>query len=227
MSLLGTGALAMWWNVHPDYRREFGEWHSREHFPERLSIPGFLRGSRWSSTSDDGDFFVMYELATYETLTSPDYLERLNNPTPWSTKMMPQHRGMIRSQCRVLTSYGRTIAGSLATVRFSPEDGASERLRAAMDGIISASVRNPGVTGAHLLKAETPYAASLTTEQKIRGNDASADWIIILSGYDPAAVQETATTQLGHDNLIRVGAAGSILTNLFCLSFAMTTDDVL
>ena len=26
---------------------EHDEWHTHEHLPERLSIPGFLRGTRW------------------------------------------------------------------------------------------------------------------------------------------------------------------------------------
>jgi hypothetical protein len=100
MALLGSAAIAMWWDIAPAQRIEFEDWHSHEHFPERLSIPGFLRGSRWSGSNDG--FFVMYELETYDTLTSPHYLERLNNPTPWSTRMMPHHRNMVRSQCRVV-----------------------------------------------------------------------------------------------------------------------------
>ena len=89
MSLLGKAAVAMWWSVSPERRSEFGDWHSHEHFPERMSIPGFRRGSRWTSTLDAEGFFVLYELEKYETLTSTGYLDRLNAPTPWSTKMMP------------------------------------------------------------------------------------------------------------------------------------------
>src|SRR2546423_676669 len=106
MALLGNAAVAMWWNVAPEARSEFEDWHSHEHMPERLRIPGFLRGTRWTSPSGEGDYFVIYELAEYETLTSKHYLDRLNSPTPWSTMMMPQHRNMTRSQCRVLCSHG-------------------------------------------------------------------------------------------------------------------------
>src|SRR3954454_12645272 len=106
MPLLGNAAVAMWWNIEPTMRSEFADWHSHEHFPERMSIPGFHRGSRWASTTNPGGFFVLYELAAYETLTSSGYLTRLNNPTPWSTKMMPHHRDMVRSQARIVMSYG-------------------------------------------------------------------------------------------------------------------------
>jgi hypothetical protein len=80
MSLLGKAAVAMWWSVRPEQRSEFGDWHSHEHFPERMSIPGFRRGSRWTSTDEAEGFFVLYELEQYETLTSKAYLDRLNAP---------------------------------------------------------------------------------------------------------------------------------------------------
>ena len=111
MSLLGKATVAMWWSIRPEKRSEFSDWHSHEHFPERMSIPGFRRGSRWTSTLDGEGFFVLYELETYETLTSKGYLDRLNAPTPWSTKMMPHHLNMVRSQCRVGASFGGGLAG--------------------------------------------------------------------------------------------------------------------
>ena len=107
MSLLGKAAVAMWWNIRAEQRSEFGDWHSHEHFPERLGIPGFRRGSRWTSALDAEGFFVLYELEQYETLTSKGYLDRLNAPTPWSTKMMPHHLNMVRSQCRVASELRR------------------------------------------------------------------------------------------------------------------------
>ncbi|MEY9587833.1 hypothetical protein ABIA06_000124 [Bradyrhizobium yuanmingense] len=112
MSLLGKAAVAMWWSVRPEQRSEFGDWHSHEHFPERMSIPGFRRGSRWTSMTDAEGFFVLYELEHYDVLTSNGYLGRLNAPTPWSTKMMPHHLCMLRSQCRIAASFGGGIAGS-------------------------------------------------------------------------------------------------------------------
>ena len=140
MPLLGQAAVAMWWNVRAEQRAEWGDWHSHEHFPERLSIPGFQRGSRWTSTSDAEGFFVLYELATYETLSSKGYLDRLNSPTPWSTKMMPHHLGMVRSQCRVVASFGGGVATSLATIRLSPQSGAEQGLKTAL----SRDVRRAG-----------------------------------------------------------------------------------
>src|SRR4030095_16438771 len=100
-------------------------------FPERLGIPGFRRATRWTSAEGGEGIFVMYELENYEVLASPAYLERLNAPTPWSTRLMPDHRNMVRSQCRVLESRGINPARHALTIRLSPASGRGEQLCAA------------------------------------------------------------------------------------------------
>ena len=218
MALLGSAAIAMWWDILPAQRMEFEDWHSHEHFPERLSIPGFLRGSRWSGSNDG--FFIMYELDTYDTLTSPHYLERLNNPTPWSTKMMPHHRNMVRSQCRVVESFGGGIAGSLLTVRMSPEAGKDDGARAALVEILGKALLAIGLTGGHLLVTETPQLAQ-TKEQAIRGGkDAVADWIAIVCGYDAQALEDLAATKLA-----RLGL-GAAQHDVYQLSYTATPRDL-
>src|SRR5580692_11905307 len=147
MPLLGKAAVAMWWNVSPERRSEFGDWHSHEHFPERMRIPGFQRGSRWTSALDAEGFFVLYELEQYETLTSKGYLDRLNAPTPWSTKMMPHHRNMVRSQCRVAASFGGGVATSLATIRLSSREGKQSELTTALVAALRELALKPGLTG--------------------------------------------------------------------------------
>jgi hypothetical protein len=132
MSLLGKAALAMWWDMAPQALREFEHWHAHEHFPERLGIPGFLRASRFTSADGGEGIFVMYELQDYEVLSSAGYSARLNSPTPWSVRMMPHHRHMVRSQCRVLTSHGATTTRQALTIRLSPAPGQNDALLAAL-----------------------------------------------------------------------------------------------
>jgi hypothetical protein len=225
MPLLGKAALAMWWNVRPEQRTEFGDWHSHEHFPERMGIPGFRRGSRWTSTLDADGFFVLYELEAYETLTSKAYLDRLNNPTPWSTKMMPHHLGMVRSQCRIVASFGGGIATSLATIRLSPRAGEEDRLKAALISAIRDVPATAGLTGAHLLVTDTPQTAAPTTEQRIRGADAAADWIVLLSGYEGEAVDEAAA-KLSAAELHRLGAQEKSIAGRYRLGYTMTPLDL-
>ena len=179
--MLGKAAVAMWWDVAPEVRAEWEDWHSSEHMPERLAIPGFLRGTRWVALSGEPSYFVSYEVTQLTAITGGAYVERLNNPTPWSRKMMPHHRNMMRSLCMVRAGWGGGLPQALATVRFAPRAAALPKLP-----------RGKGLTGAHLLESQPVAGALQTAEQKIRGGDATADWVLLVGGYDAEAVRAAA-----------------------------------
>ena len=178
--MLGKAAVAMWWDVAAEARAEWEEWHTVEHMLERLAIPGFLRGTRWIAASGEPSYFVLYETSGIDVITTGAYLERLNNPTPWSQKMMPHHRNMVRSLCTVEENWGGGVPHTLATLRAS----ARPRLPPHANGL----------TSLQLLKSR-PITGPQTAEQKIRGGDASADWILLIGGYDSQAVRNAIVPQ--------------------------------
>ena len=226
MSLLGKAALAMWWDMSASRRPEFEHWHTHEHFPERLGIPGFRRATRWTSADGDEGIFVMYELDDYEVLASPAYLARLNAPTPWSTSLMPDHRNMIRSQCRVLESCGINPARNALTVRLSPASGRDSELRAAIRRISARIPLQAGFAGLHLLRHETPSIAA-TEEQKIRGNaDRTADWVLVACGYEADALRALSKRELCSESLVEMGATPGTERGLYALSCSATPFDV-
>ncbi|MBI5276840.1 MAG: hypothetical protein HY854_10305 [Burkholderiales bacterium] len=175
MALLGPAALAMWWDMAPGRLAEFEHWHSTEHFPERLAIAGFRRASRWLAADGGEGVFVLYELQSHAVLSSPGYARSLNQPTPWSRQMMPHHRNMVRTQCHVVASQGAGVAGYAATFRLPHAPPAALGSR-------------PGITGVHVLRHEAP-AMPATTEQQIRGADAEAAWVMVVTGYSPEALR--------------------------------------
>jgi len=226
MALLGEAAIAMWWDMDPSMRGEFEHWHSHEHIPERLSIPGFLRGSRWAQADGGTGFFIMYELDLYASLSSPHYLERLNKPTPWSTKLMPYHVNMVRSQCRVLESRGGATASYALTLRLSPTREKESDLRTYLKTFFDKTVWQAGITAAHLLHTQTPAIAQ-TKEQEIRGgNDQTADWIVVVTGYETEALNTLLKTDLSERALAKVGADGPLVSGLYSLSYTALAGDV-
>jgi hypothetical protein len=225
MPLLGQAAIAMWWNMAPEHREEFEHWHSHEHFPERLGIPGFLRGARWSSVDGGDGFFIMYELDRYETLSSAAYLARLNSPTPWSTKMMPHHRDMVRSQCRVISSVGGGTARYALTLRVSPQEGSEEALGNHFATLTNAFASSAGGVACHLLRTETPKIAA-TTEQQIRGGkDAVADWVVVATGYDRTVLEALQRGQLSQRAIEEAGARPGAIAGLYQLSYTAVPGD--
>jgi hypothetical protein len=225
MALLGQAALAMWWDMAPAMRAEFHDWHSHEHFRERLAIPGFRRASRWTSADGGEGVFQMYELDGYPVLSSTHYLASLNAPSPWSTRMMPHHRNMVRSQCRVLESAGGNVARHALTVRLSPSAGGDEPLRSSLKALAASLADRPGCVGGHLLRHEPPPIEA-TTEQKIRGGDRYADWVFVAVGYDDTVLRSLAGAELSAPSLNGAGAQPGAEGSLYTLSFSATPGDM-
>ncbi len=219
MSILGKAALAMWWDVSSDVRGEWEHWHAHEHVPERLSIPGFLRASRWTDDAGGEGVFVMYELQDHAVLASAPYVARLNAPSPWSTKMMPLHRNMVRTQCQVMHSHGGVTARHVLTIRCSPAPGHEAELHRHLCDLAELVSQRPGIVGLHMLRHEAPKMAS-TTEQKIRGNaDRAADWVIVASGYDLAALRQLGIEEFAEVRLRAVGAVAETPCQFFTLAY--------
>jgi len=184
------------------------DWHTHEHFPERVGIPGFLRASRWVATGDGPRYLVVYEVENVEVLSDAPYLERLNNPTPWTSRMMPNFRGMTRGFCRVAASAGQGLGLAMLSVRLSPLPGRESELRGWLAGMLPGLESQRGLTSAHLL--EPAAQPPMTKEQAIRGKDADMPWVVLVTGYGEVAVAEVAKTVGDSEIAAHGGAAGSI-----------------
>jgi hypothetical protein len=136
MALCGSGAMILYYDIAPNAIEDHDDWHSHEHFPERLSIPGFLRASRWVAAAGSPRYLVMYEVADVQVLSDAPYLERLNNPTPWTARMMANFRGKDAEIPWVLlvTGYNlealaRIADDELCVQQFKEHGGSSETVR--------------------------------------------------------------------------------------------------
>jgi hypothetical protein len=215
----------MWWDVPPDVRAEWEDWHTHEHMPERLAIPGFLRGTRWVALSGEPSYFVLYETRDLKTMTSGAYLDRLNNPTPWSRKMMPHHRNMVRSLCRVRASFGGGVAHALATIRFTPaaEGGRSALMKWLAAQVMPSLPRRMGLAAACLLESHSA-AVPQTAEQRIRGGDGRADCVLLVSGYDVGALKALVAGELS--GLEAHGASTGSIVGFYSCAYSLTSKDL-
>ena len=122
MPLLGEGVAAIWHNVAADLQPDYNHWHCSEHVPERVSIDGILRGRRYDAINGTPQFFHFYETTTPEVLTSSAYLERLNNPTPWTQKIVPNIKDNNRTLSNVVNSVGHGVGAAILTARMAADD---------------------------------------------------------------------------------------------------------
>jgi len=193
MPLLGPAAMLLQFDVAPEAVAEHDEWHTHEHLPERLSIPGFLRGTRWTAAQGGPRYCVLYEVEHLDTLSSRPYLERLNSPSAWTQKMMPHYRGMTRGFCAVAASFGAGTGRTAWLLRFKPGPDTEAFL---VNELFPPLSSRRGIAGAHLLRgAATP---PMTSEQRIRGADAGVDCALLVVGYGDQAAAGIDASALEH-----------------------------
>lgn len=87
---MNRGLLLTLTEPPPRMEEEFNAWYDEEHLAERLAIPGFRSVRRWVAQvpAGAGKYLATYELDSLAVLSSAAYLQRFENPTPWSRRCL-------------------------------------------------------------------------------------------------------------------------------------------
>jgi hypothetical protein len=220
MALMSDAVMVLYCDVSDD-AADHDDWHTYEHMHERLSIPGFLRGTRWTRTEGAPRYMMVYEVEGAHMAQSPEYLERLNNPTPWTSATMQRLRGMRRGFCTVAAAAGYGLGRAAVSLRLSPPDpGARDWVRGEVPRI--ASWR--GMASVQLFEPVPP--PPMTKEQSLRGRDAEMSCVLLATAHDPAALVRACGRHLDPDSLLRHGISALDRGN-FELGFTATAAEVL
>ncbi len=221
---MANGVLAVWADVAKGAEADFDEWYIREHVNERVEVPGFLAGYRYTAIAGRPKVLAIYELQSPEVLVSPAYLERLNDPTEWTRRVMASFRNMIRTALRVRARRGEGRGGVVGTVRLAPAPGADRNLETWISrDLIGVLVARPGIVRAEFWQAETMKAPAETAEQGLReGEDAAATWVVQFDGMDEASVQSTIAEVLSSQALESQGAERGSEAGVYQLLYAKT-----
>lgn len=188
--LAGEGAVAIWNDIAEAGRAQFYAWHLHEHMPERVGIPGFVRGRRYRA-ADAGtqpEFFTLYETSSFQVIQGSDYLARLNEPTDWTRAATAHFQTTTRSLTRVVASHGVGSGGAMLTMRFDIADAAVREVVPRLTSVLEAAARLPRISGAHLLSSDAGTSGRSTAESKDRKDlQAPARWVLLLEACDPDA----------------------------------------
>lgn len=145
--------LALWNGFDPALDAEYNDWHAREHVPERLTVPGMLRASRYRAVDDAVyPYFTLYEMASIDVLASPEYQALLQQPTDWTRRMRSSFGALLRIPCEVVDSAAGVRGTALMSLQIRGGDAAA--LQAGMRELAAAA----GVVGVHCGREDTAVA---------------------------------------------------------------------
>lgn len=161
---------------------EYLAWLTREHTLERVGIDGFVSARIYRSQHDGfGRYLILYELSDEAVVDSPAYLERLNNPTPWTARMMPHLGNFVRGGGRIVATSGAGYGAVLIPV-FVRDAAACVRNQdlCALSGL-------PAVVAARMLQANSERTAVKSNERAMRSGDRSFDTLLMIETLDVEA----------------------------------------
>lgn len=224
MALLGQGVAAIWHEIEPAGENDYHHWHCHEHIPERVGIDGFLRGRRYTGVAGAPRFFHFYETESLSTLTSPAYLARLNDPTPWTQRVVPHFKDTNRTLSEVVLSHGLGQGASILTLRLAAADMGT--FAAWLDGTLFPElVKGPWIVGAHLLRGDPGASRIETSEKAIRqGSDEVADTVLFVEALEPAPLEALREDALS-DGQLEAHGGGPGQWGVYRLHFALTSPE--
>jgi hypothetical protein len=212
--LVGEAVVAIWNGIAPEARAQFYDWHTNEHMPERVGIPGFRRGRRYVAADADTapEFFTLYEVDTMQVLQGSDYANRLNDPTPGTRATTAQFRDTARALSRVIVSHGPGLGGVLLTIRFDCDEQHLPALRA----LVHAAAQATRVTGAHLCMGDADASAIRTAETRDRTDiQVPPNLFIMVEATDAQALADI----LQERAMTGAGARGPFVRGLYRLEY--------
>lgn len=192
-ALLGAGAVVIWNDVAPQGRRQFYDWHDKEHIAERLAIPGFRRGRRYARPGHSPEWLTLYEADDLDVVTSQAYLDRLNSPTQGTKNALHYFRNTSRAVCRLVCTSGSSSGGHMLAMRLDVAASQGDTLRDCANGdLFPTAMALTSVVACHLYSADQAASHAHTAESRTREFDVPS-WVLLVETTTPDAAEHART----------------------------------
>jgi hypothetical protein len=195
------GILAIWNDCSPGREAEFEEWYQHEHFHERIAVPGFLIGRRYEAIWGSPRYFCFYLTQSPDVLKSAAYLERLDNPTPMTRRIMSDvFRDMSRTVCHRSLRLGAMWGAAAVTVRFS------ERVdQRALQARLETLLKDNAVACGEIWSAVDANTIPVSEEERLRGGDRKIEACLFVETLREAEAKKIAGALSGQYPTATVG----------------------
>ncbi|HKY85908.1 MAG TPA: hypothetical protein VJL90_04005 [Pseudorhodoplanes sp.] len=187
--MFAEGMLAIWSDVPSEAETDYLHWLTREHAVERLSTAGFVSVRLFRAMDlDIRRYFIVYDLESPSALSGEDYVGKLNNPTPWTQRVMPMVRNFVRGGGRVTAASGTGHGGFAAAIVLEDANAAEAT------SLLPKLVKTDRICSARLLTVDRAGTSVATREKSLRRDDQSFANLLVFDGLDAVAVRSALDT---------------------------------
>jgi hypothetical protein len=184
------GILAIWNSVAPGREGDFEEWYQHEHFHERIAVPGFRLGRRYEAVLGTPPYFCIYLTQSPQVLKSSAYIERLNNPTPQTRRIMSgPFRDMVRTVCGLTARFGAMRGSVAVTARFTSPPATD-----ALEAAAREHAADKAVACAEVWTAASAAEFPVSEEERLRGGDGRIEACLMVETLRVADAETVAAS---------------------------------
>lgn len=97
------GMLFVASDIDEVHENEFNNWYDNEHVPDRVSMPGVIKATRFKAVVGSPKYLALYWAKSLSSFDGPEYQHAFKNQTSWSNKILPLMKNPIR---RIGTAFG-------------------------------------------------------------------------------------------------------------------------
>lgn len=101
-----NGFLAIWCDIPKAELLDYRHWLTREHIADRIFLKGFHGVRLFTALNDEKSHFILYSTENRTVFESPEYLEVLDSPSPWTQRLMPKFGPFDRASGEQLIKFG-------------------------------------------------------------------------------------------------------------------------
>lgn len=217
----GTGFMTIWSDVTPAQNNDYIHWLTREHTEERVSTDGFIGVRVFRALVPDAQRYVMcYEFESPAVMGSKAYIDKLNKPTPWTSKTLAILTNFRRGGGRIVYETGLGHGGYAALITLDALPGNHK-------DIADRLVKVDRISSVRFCETDNAATGIQTDEKKNRAKpDNSYGALLAIEGIDEGAIKDAlAELRKIAPDIEKNSAVGAhIYTTVFVLEKRNTGD---
>jgi hypothetical protein len=170
------GFLAIWCDIRAEDLSDYRQWIIKEHIADRIFSPGFLGARFCTDIADEKSHFFLYATEDKHVFQNPPYLHILNNPSPWTSRIMPKFGPFDRALGEQLLKLGNGFGAFMMVARIRD---ASDADLESLPITLARFMTMPDVVTVRLMKLDRS-ATDIKSREKTMRKGAEGDFHYLL-----------------------------------------------
>lgn len=169
--------------------KDYRHWLTQEHIADRTFLAGFLRVRLFTRLNNENAHFILDSTSEPKVLQSKPYIEVLNNPSPWTKRIMPRFGAFDRATGTETVKLGNGFGSFVTVCRLKTAINLSDAKHP--EGPLRKYQHIDGVVSTRLLTVDGQMTDIDTEEKTMRiGNEGTFPTLLCFEAIYRNAVQK-------------------------------------